>query len=120
MGRLLDLIFPERVYRREQRELEKERMHKRLDGFDLQLDNIRNILIKTSASHARRDKAADEVLTKILFRFDELEGRQKALEGKLDEIGKKLDALATSGNLPGGVSAKQILSEYIYGERGDE
>lgn len=113
MGRLLDLIFPGRVYRREQRELEKERIRKRVDGIDLQLDNIRNILIKTSASHARRDKAADEVLTKILFRFDEL-------EGKLDEIGKKLDTLAASGSLPGGVSGKQIMSEYIYGEHGDE
>lgn len=127
MGRFLDLIFPDRVYRREQKELEKERMLKRLDGFDTQFDSIRNILIKTSAAHSRREKAADEVLTKILFRLDELGEELRKIDKKLDIVNVKLDGLekkfgevATSTNTGDKVTPRQVLNEYLYGENGDE
>ena len=123
MGRLLDLIFPERVYRREQKELEKERMLKRLDGFDMQFDSMRNILIKTSAARSRREKAADEVLAKILFRLDEAMERFDVVEKKLDATNERLDGLEKRmSGVPGDqvITPRQVLNEYLYGENGDE
>lgn len=138
MGRLLDLIFPERVYRREQREMA---MRQLLQNGD-QIDHTNNVLLKMSAIHAKHDKLTHELLGKCLARMDELDQKIEGTDRKLETMDKKLDSKETAelllkvlerleklekklgekpmATMPGGVPFTQIMSEYVYGENGDE
>lgn len=138
MGRFLDLIFPERVYRREQRERAMQQLRQNGD----QIDHANNVLLKTSAIHARHDKLTHELLGKCLARMDELDQKIEGTDRKLEIMDKKLDSKETAelllkvlerleklekkldekpmATMPGGVSFSQIMSEYAYGEKGDE
>ena len=116
MGRILDLIFPERVYRREQR----ERAEAQLNDNGAKLSELRTLIIRTEAVRGKRGKVTEEVLVKILERIERVDQKIDKLDQRLDAIEKKLTEGAANGTLPGGVSPKQLLSEYLFGENGDE
>lgn len=138
MGRLLDLIFPERVYRREQRERAMQQLHQNGN----QIDHTNNVLIKTSAIHAKHDKLTHDLLGKCLARMDELDQKIEGMDRRLEAMDKKLDSKETTelllkmldrleklekkldekpvATMPVGVPISQIMSEFVYGEKGDE
>lgn len=70
------------------------------------------------AEQKRELKTQREMLCRI-------EGTQAAIEKKVDALAEMLGSIrekldSVSAGAENGVSAKQLLNEYLYGEHGDE
>ena len=136
MGRLLELIFPEREYQRKKKEAEQLETKARIEGYGVVLDSLtekvdglRSLFVRTEAIRNKREKEKENRLNRL---DEKLEGSQtiellQKLLNRIDEIDKRLDAIerkiensAAKGRPSDEVSAKQILSEYLFGENGDE
>ena len=109
MGRLLDLLFPNRVHERKQREENALRVKESGE----KIDRLRSLVVRTEAIHSKRSKGLEELMLKLLSRMDEIDKR-------LDAIERKIENSAAKGRPSDEVSAKQVLSEYLFGENGDE
>lgn len=133
MGRLLELIFPEREYQRKKKEAEQRETKARIEGYldslTEKVDGLRSLFVRTEAIRNKREKEKENRLNRL---DEKLEGSQtiellQKLLNRIDEIDKRLDAIerkiensAAKGRPSDEVSAKQILSEFLFGENGDE
>ena len=106
-GRFLDLLFPERVYRRKK----QEETEAKLALIDEKADKLIKISTASEAIKSKRHKTLEELLVKVLERLEQVEKKLETVDKTTAESAKRI------GNE---VTAKQILSEYIYGEKGDE
>ena len=106
LSRMLDVIFPGRVYRRDK----LAEMEAGLRAINEKADKLKVMLTASESTRSRRHKATDEVLTKILVRLDEIAIKLESVEAKAAQPGKASND----------VSQKQIVSEWLYGEHGDE
>ena len=117
MGRLLDLIFPEKAYRKEREELEREKKEKEQEErFSLIEQLIRRLGQVSCTSFAGLAK-----------RMKEISKRQATMDKRLDKIESKLAGIeallavkAAEESGEAKVTPRQILQEYLYGEHGDE
>ena len=117
MGRLLDLIFPEKAYRKEREALEREKKEKeQQERFSLIERLIR-----------RLDQVSCTSFSGLAKRTKEISERQATMDNRLNKIESKLatieallvvKAAEESGDAK--VTPRQILQEYLYGEHGDE
>ena len=117
MGRLLDLIFPDKAYRREREESEREKKEKeqqeRLSLIERLIRRLDQVSCTSFAGLAKRMKEISEGQAKIEMHLEKIEGR-------LESIEKLLAIRVAEESVEGKVTSKQVLAEYLYGEHGDE
>lgn len=116
MGRFLDLIFPERAYRRERRAEEKASF----DGIKKGIEGLHKLICGVAASRARRDKENAELMMKLFDRMNELDEKMDSLKAEIEAAGKSAAKSEGRAAHPESPTVRQILNEYVYGANGDE
>ncbi len=116
MGRILDLIFPERAYRRERRAEEKASF----DGIKKEIGGLHKLICGVAASRTRRDKENTELMMKLFDRINQLEDKLDSLKATIEAAGKSGAKSEGQAANPDSPTVRQILNEYVYGANGDE